>query len=192
MSSFNCEKCDTAIVDTSEGYISECEHYPLEASNNKIRVPNKVRKCLSGLKELFLEKSCIPSKSMACLCFPQPCPKDHQKEVDEAWHKEHGTTPCLKCGGIIETHQGNNGFPDEWYCLSCGKEFGENPFKLSKWLDESATRLSVLTDLQTLIKALLKEEQERVMRIVIKEYEYHQTLSPDAFNALVKAKLRNE
>ena len=30
MSSFNCEHCNTPILDTEHGYITECEHYPLE------------------------------------------------------------------------------------------------------------------------------------------------------------------
>lgn len=30
MSSFNCEKCGTPIIDTPRGYITECEHYPLD------------------------------------------------------------------------------------------------------------------------------------------------------------------
>lgn len=167
MSSFTCEKCQTDIIDTEHGYISGCDHYPLEASN-------KMRKGLSGLQELFLEKSFTPPNGMEkmCLCYPQPCVKDHQKEVNEAWHKEHGTTPCDECGGIIETHQGNNGFPDLWYCLSCGKEWEGNPFKS--------------------LRRLLQDEQDRVLRIVMREYEYHHTLPPDAFNALVKVKLRNE
>jgi len=27
MSSFNCERCGTAIIDTEYGYITSCEHY---------------------------------------------------------------------------------------------------------------------------------------------------------------------
>ncbi len=27
MSSFICDKCGTAIIDTSKGYVTECEHY---------------------------------------------------------------------------------------------------------------------------------------------------------------------
>ena len=38
--------------------------------------------------------------------------------------------PKCSCGGIIETHQGNNGFPDSWYCMSCDKDFEKNPFKV--------------------------------------------------------------
>lgn len=29
MSSFNCEYCRKAILDTPDGYITGCEHYPL-------------------------------------------------------------------------------------------------------------------------------------------------------------------
>ena len=28
MSHFNCEHCGTAIIDTPDGYITGCEHYP--------------------------------------------------------------------------------------------------------------------------------------------------------------------
>ena len=30
MSSFLCEKCGKAIIDTPNGYVTRCEHYPLE------------------------------------------------------------------------------------------------------------------------------------------------------------------
>ena len=30
MSGFNCEHCNTPIIDSDHGYITECEHYPLE------------------------------------------------------------------------------------------------------------------------------------------------------------------
>lgn len=30
MSSFYCEKCGEAIIDTPRGYITGCKHYPLE------------------------------------------------------------------------------------------------------------------------------------------------------------------
>ena len=29
MSSFHCEKCGAVITDTSDGYITGCEHHPL-------------------------------------------------------------------------------------------------------------------------------------------------------------------
>ena len=29
MSSFHCEKCGAVIADTSDGYITGCEHHPL-------------------------------------------------------------------------------------------------------------------------------------------------------------------
>jgi len=31
MSSFFCEVCGKEILDTPDGYITECEHYPLKA-----------------------------------------------------------------------------------------------------------------------------------------------------------------
>lgn len=30
MSNFHCKHCGTAIVDTPNGYITGCEHYPIE------------------------------------------------------------------------------------------------------------------------------------------------------------------
>lgn len=30
MSSFNCPSCGTPIIDTELGYITSCEHYPIE------------------------------------------------------------------------------------------------------------------------------------------------------------------
>jgi len=30
MSSFICEHCGKEIIDTENGYITECEHYPIE------------------------------------------------------------------------------------------------------------------------------------------------------------------
>ena len=30
MSSFYCEWCNAEIVDTPQGYVTECEHYPLD------------------------------------------------------------------------------------------------------------------------------------------------------------------
>lgn len=31
MSSFICEHCGALILDTPQGYVTECEHYPMEA-----------------------------------------------------------------------------------------------------------------------------------------------------------------
>ena len=37
MSSFYCEWCKAEIVDTPQGYVTECEHYPLDLQKaNKI------------------------------------------------------------------------------------------------------------------------------------------------------------
>ena len=40
MSNFYCEKCGALIADSPTGYVSGCEHYPLNhtklSSNNKI------------------------------------------------------------------------------------------------------------------------------------------------------------
>lgn len=34
MSSFKCEKCGKEIIDSPQGYVTECEHYPLEMSKS--------------------------------------------------------------------------------------------------------------------------------------------------------------
>ena len=35
MSSFNCEHCGKAIIDTRDGYVTECKHYPLSREQKK-------------------------------------------------------------------------------------------------------------------------------------------------------------
>lgn len=36
MSSFNCEHCGKAIIDTQRGYVTECPHYPLDTPQRKV------------------------------------------------------------------------------------------------------------------------------------------------------------
>ena len=36
MSSFKCEKCGKDIIDTPKGYITGCEHYPIEKDLYKL------------------------------------------------------------------------------------------------------------------------------------------------------------
>jgi len=56
MSSFKCEKCETDILDSENGYISECKHYPLES---KMKSDNKKHLALKIIKEnLSLAKKC--------------------------------------------------------------------------------------------------------------------------------------
>jgi len=38
MSSFTCPECDTRIIETERGYVTECEHFPLEEMN----VPSEI------------------------------------------------------------------------------------------------------------------------------------------------------
>lgn len=33
MSNFNCEQCGTAIIDSPAGYVTGCEHYPIECNS---------------------------------------------------------------------------------------------------------------------------------------------------------------
>lgn len=35
MSSFICESCGTECIDTPEGYVTGCEHYPVEAEHSR-------------------------------------------------------------------------------------------------------------------------------------------------------------
>ena len=35
MSSFDCEKCGAPIIDTPKGYVTECEHYPLDLKKSR-------------------------------------------------------------------------------------------------------------------------------------------------------------
>ena len=42
MSNFSCEKCGTNCYDTPYGYVTGCEHYPIE---------KKTRKRIKALKE---------------------------------------------------------------------------------------------------------------------------------------------
>lgn len=39
MSSFYCEKCGKAILDSPNGYTTGCEHYPLEKFKKKYKYP---------------------------------------------------------------------------------------------------------------------------------------------------------
>jgi len=37
MSGFNCEHCGVECIDTSHGYITGCEHYPIETKKHSYR-----------------------------------------------------------------------------------------------------------------------------------------------------------
>jgi len=39
MSNFTCEICGTVILDGDDGYVTECEHYPIEATNLAAKSP---------------------------------------------------------------------------------------------------------------------------------------------------------
>jgi len=49
MSSFECQSCKTLIVDTEAGYITGCEHWPLE------ELPPKSRNRRTGLIRMMAE-----------------------------------------------------------------------------------------------------------------------------------------
>ena len=63
MSSFYCEKCGTNIIDTPSGYITGCEHYPLD-------IECKYLTCGWMCGNIFIrsgvEKWCDPSSSKCC------------------------------------------------------------------------------------------------------------------------------
>lgn len=87
--------------------------------------------------------------------------------------QEHNPIKTCECGGAIETHQGNNGFPDSWYCLSCGKDFDNNPFKIASSEEEiehleltthahkKLAKLGALIDSEDLANDLLENWKER-------------------------------
>ena len=46
MSHFNCEHCGTAIIDTPDGYVTGCEHYPNTMNYDKEqKMESKYKKC---------------------------------------------------------------------------------------------------------------------------------------------------
>ena len=42
MSNFACEKCGAMIYDSPKGYVTYCEHYPLEVKNNQPQKKYKI------------------------------------------------------------------------------------------------------------------------------------------------------
>jgi len=57
MSSFECEHCKAQILDTPHGYITECEHYPMEKLKPQPR--NKRSDFLRVLAEFAREQNPI-------------------------------------------------------------------------------------------------------------------------------------
>lgn len=51
MSSFICKHCNKEIIDTKNGYITECEHYPRERKINK-EILNKIEELLNEMSRL--------------------------------------------------------------------------------------------------------------------------------------------
>jgi hypothetical protein len=54
MSSFICDKCGKEILDSDQGYITGCEHYPLETLTYADR--KEVGRILILKKKLYLKK----------------------------------------------------------------------------------------------------------------------------------------
>lgn len=51
MSNFNCEKCGTALLDTPQGYITECEHYPFEGNSKFVVETDEELELIKSNKE---------------------------------------------------------------------------------------------------------------------------------------------
>lgn len=51
MSSFTCPECDTRIIETERGYVTECEHFP----SSEMNAPQAARKKMNaGFKYEFV------------------------------------------------------------------------------------------------------------------------------------------
>lgn len=53
MSSFKCEICGTDIIDTPQGYVTGCEHYPLESPAAKQNAGMQSGQNQTGIATLF-------------------------------------------------------------------------------------------------------------------------------------------
>lgn len=52
MSSFKCEICGIEIIDTVYGYVTECEHYPLEKKIKK-KKKKKIKKEFANYESII-------------------------------------------------------------------------------------------------------------------------------------------
>ncbi len=48
MSSFYCEKCNKAIIDTPVGYITGCKHYPLSLKIERLKQEMMMEEAISS------------------------------------------------------------------------------------------------------------------------------------------------
>jgi hypothetical protein len=60
MSSFLCDKCGAAIIDTDKGYVTECVHYPLPVGHGPQKRPASVRQIISA--QAVLERELAEQK----------------------------------------------------------------------------------------------------------------------------------
>ena len=43
MSNFNCDKCGKGIIDSENGYLNGCEHYPVKGFSLNCKIHGQVR-----------------------------------------------------------------------------------------------------------------------------------------------------
>jgi len=60
MSSFNCDQCGKPIIDTDNGYVTECEHHPLIVNHGPQKRPASIRQIITG--QVFIERQLSDSK----------------------------------------------------------------------------------------------------------------------------------
>lgn len=84
MSSFVCETCGTGIIDTGQGYITECEHYPLGGK----RMNNICLDCVVEFNE---------NKSPCNTCY-------HNPEISDRFQSIEGYYPLQLKGTHIHLY----------------------------------------------------------------------------------------
>jgi hypothetical protein len=91
MSSFQCEICGTNIVDSENGYVTECEHYKIEHQDVKMELLEHIKK---------LERK-IHNQRVA-LCQNRQIMEErglaHKHYIKPQWFKK-----CIEQGQIIKT-----------------------------------------------------------------------------------------
>ncbi len=89
-----CTKCNAPI--TVDSITLGCVHGRPKGSmcphcmglNGRAPKINRCNDCLEVLLDnQFPVHNCKPVKLQQCLCFPQPCKKDHRKQIDDAFEK---------------------------------------------------------------------------------------------------------
>ena len=86
MSNFNCDKCGTTIIDSSNGYITSCEHYKAE-NVNKFRSDIRLEDVLGNLRDSQVD---IPNEFRAVLneLFSNSVDVNKQENVSDIIEEE--------------------------------------------------------------------------------------------------------